>query len=295
MINNSNILAVFSIKLIKVYYFIAMIFFIVNFSIAQERDLKEPISIPAEQIIVADSTQMDSLTPDTTVKKEKFKLESKIVYDADIVSLSRSKNKIYLSGNAKVKYENMTLTAAKIVVDQNENFLFAEGIVDTVDSLGNPIYKDTPVFTEQGEEPMYGNTLQYDFKTKRGKIVYGKTQMSPGYYRGQDIYKISEKTLLVSDGYFTSCEYIDNPHFYFRSDKMRVVVKDKVVAKPVYFYIADVPLGVIPFGVFPNKKGRRSGILIPSYGESAYGGRFLKNIGYYWAPNDYIDATFLTK
>lgn len=266
----------------------------INLSIGQNSKLNIPPAIMPIDSTITDTVQLDSAAIDSTPKNEKFKLKSKIIYNADIVSLSRSKNKIYLFGNAQVKYEKVTLTAAKIVVDQNENVLFAEGVIDTVDSLGNPIYKDTPVFTEQGEEPMYGNTLRYDFKTKRGKIFYGKTQMSPGYYRGQDIFKISEKTLLVRDGYFTSCEYIDNPHFYFRSDEMRVHVKDKVVAKPVYFYIADVPLAVIPFGVFPNKKGRRSGILIPSYGESTFGGRFLKDIGYYWAPNDYVDATFLT-
>ena len=275
-------------------YTLIILILMVNFSFAQENDLNDSISIAPTEKGLTDSTQLDSAITDTTVKKEKFILESKIVYNANIVSLSRSKNKIYLYGNAKVTYENMTLNAAKIIVDQNENFLFAEGVIDTVDSLGNPIYKDTPVFTEQGEEPMYGNTLRYDFKTKRGKIVYGKTQMSPGYYRGQDIFKISENTMLVRDGYFTSCEYIDNPHYYFRSDEMRVLVKDKVVAKPVYFYIADVPLAVIPFAVFPNKRGRRSGILIPSYGESSFGGRFLKDIGYYWAPNDFVDATFLT-
>jgi len=203
-------------------------------------------------------------------------------------------NKIYLEGKAKIIYQNMTLEAEKILIDQKNNYLYAEGIIDTVDSLGNPVYKGTPIFTERGEEPIYGNSISYNFKTKRGKVEYGKTKMPPGYYKGEDIYKISEETMLVSDGYFTSCEYIDKPHFYFRSDKMRVKVKDKVVAKPVYFYIADVPLFVIPFGVFPNKRGRQSGILVPSYGESGYGGRFLKNMGYYWAPNDFIDGTFIT-
>lgn len=263
----------------------------INAQIVEEDDL---FTTPDSVSIITDSTSTDSLASDSTKASDDFMLESKIVYDADIVSLSKTKNKIYLFGNANITYENMTLSAAKIVIDQNDNYLFAEGIIDTVDSLGNPIFKDTPVFTERGEEPMYGNNLRYDFETKRGKIVYGKTQMSPGYYKGEDIFKISKNTMLVRDGYFTSCEYIDNPHFYFRSDKMRVMVKDKIVAKPVYFYIADVPLAVIPFGVFPNKKGRRSGIIIPSYGESAYGGRFLKDIGYYWAPNDYFDATLLT-
>ena len=250
----------------------------------------------ATSALFSDSSGVDSVKTDSlpTASSSAPKMEGPIPYSADIVSVSRKGNKIYLEGNAKVAYQTMTLEAAKIVIDQNNHQLFAEGIVDTVDSLGNPVYSGVPVFTERGEEPMRGNTLQYDFETKRGKIGYGKTRMPPGYYKGERIYKISEKTLLIEDGYFTSCEYIDEPHFYFRSPKMRVQVKEKVVARPVYLYIADVPVAVIPFGIFPNKKGRHSGILIPSYGESSYGGRFLKNMGYYWAPNDYLDGTFTT-
>jgi lipopolysaccharide assembly outer membrane protein LptD (OstA) len=239
-------------------------------------------------IAVADTAVSDSAI---TVKTSSSKLESSIYYWADKVNVSTLHNKIFLEGRAKIVYENMTLLADKITINQDSSSLFAEGIMDTVDSLGNPVYKSIPVFTEKGEEPIYGNNLEYNFKTKRGKVISGKTQMPPGFYKGEDIHKISKNTMLVRDGYFTSCEYIDHPHFYFRSDRMRVVVKDKIIAKPVYFYIADVPLFVIPFGVFPNKRGRHSGLIIPSYGESRYGGRFLKNLGYYWAPNDYFDAT----
>jgi len=242
-----------------------------------------------------DSVNLDTVQSDSIeMEKKSAQLEGPIKYYADTVRVSRGNNNIYLEGNAKVAYQNMTLEAAKILIDQDNRILFAEGVSDTTDSLGNPIYTGTPVFNESGREPMTGNTLTYNFYTKRGKISYGKTKMPPGFYRGENVHKISKNTLLVEDGYFTSCEYIDEPHFYFRSDRMRVEVQEKVVARPVYLYIADVPLFVLPFGVFPNKKGRHSGLMIPTYGESAYGGRFLKGIGYYWAPNDYIDATFAT-
>ncbi len=219
-------------------------------------------------------------------------LDAPIYYWSDKGGFNRVGNKIFLSGNARIEYQNMTLKAARIMIDQEKNYLYAEGVADSTDSLGNPVLRGAPVFTEKGQEPIEGNSLSYDFGTKRGKIIYGKTEMPPGYYKGERINKISKNTLLVEDGYFTSCEYIDNPHFYFRSDNMRVSVDDQVVARPVYFYIADIPLMVIPFGVFPNKGGRHSGLLVPAYGESGYGGRFLRNLGYYWAPNDYLDGTF---
>ena len=281
------------------FFLIVIVTSLPVFSVAQISDsLKSGVSLSGDRLSVVtslDSTKLDSVQSDSIDSEKKTaQLEGPIKYQADSVQVSRNKNNIYLEGNAKVFYQNMTLEAAKILIDQNDHTLFAEGVSDTTDSLGNPIYTGTPVFTESGQEPMRGSTLLYNFYTKRGKISNGKTQMPPGFYRGENVHKISKNTLLIEDGYFTSCEYIDEPHFYFRSNKMRVEVEEKVVARPVYLYIADVPLFVLPFGVFPNKKGRHSGLLIPSYGESAYGGRFLKGIGYYWAPNDYIDATFAT-
>jgi len=218
-------------------------------------------------------------------------LEGPVQYWAEEIRLDETGNEIYLSGNAKFIYQDMTLEAAKIRLNQDEKMLYAEGLPDTVLADGTLLYRNIPKFSETGEEPMFGNFIEYNFETKRGRIRVGKTEMDPGYYKGERIHKIADKTLLVKTGYFTSCEYIDQPHFYFKSDQMRVQMSDKVVAKPITFYIADIPLGIVPFGIFPNKTGRQSGILVPKYGESRIGGRFLRGIGYYWAPGDYYDAT----
>ena len=42
----------------------------------------------------------------------------------------------------------------------------------------------------------------------------------------------------------------------------------------------------------PNKKGATSGIIIPEQGEEVNRGFFLRNGGYYWAVNDYMDILF---
>ncbi|MBN2424178.1 MAG: LPS-assembly protein LptD [Calditrichaceae bacterium] len=247
-------------------------------------------------VMTADSMivlPQDSLEADSTVKKKSADIESPIKYWAKKIDLSASGNIINLNGDAKIAYQDMTLTAAHIKINRRTNTLFAEGRPDSITSDGDTVLTKTPVFTEEGEEPMYGDFIEYNFKTKRGKISGGKTEMDPGYYKGENIHKIGDSTLLVQTGYFTSCEHIDNPHYYFRSSRMRVIVKDKVIAEPVYLYIADVPVGWFPFAIFPNKKGRRSGILIPTYGESSVGGRYLRGMGYYWAPSDYFDADFM--
>ena len=111
--------------------------------------------------------------------------------------------------------------------------------------------------------------------------------MQDSYYSGRSIKKLGDNVLLVSDGRFTSCDLPD-PHYSFGSPEMKVFVGDEVVARPVVFYVEDVPVFAIPFGVFPVQRGRRSGLIAPVFGQNNRG-RYLRNLGYYWAINDYLD------
>ena len=232
--------------------------------------------------------------PDSTAVAKKGQLEGPIKYQAERIHLSDGGNRILLLDNARLEYLDMTLTADYVLINQRDKTLFAKGLPDSVDKQGQPVVRGTPVFTQKGQEPLYGDSLVYNFETQRGRVFMGKTKMEPGFYRGTKINRIADSTLLIKDGIFTSCEYIDHPHYYFQSKRIRMKMNDKVIAKPIVFYIADVPLMWLPFGIFPNKGRRHSGIVIPKYGESTVGGRFLRGMGYYWAPNDYFDATFLT-
>lgn len=241
-----------------------------------------------------DSVTVDTVQAESRPVPPKSGLDGPIRYWAENISLQNNGNDIILQGQAKMIYQDMTLTAWEIRINREKNTLYARGRADSVDAAGNPVYSSQPIFDEKGQEPMSGDFLEYNFNTRRGKVTMGKTQMDPGYYKGENINKIGEKTLLVRTGYFTSCEDIDDPHYYFKSERMRVKIRDKVIAEPIVFYIADVPLFWLPFGIFPNKRGRHSGIVIPKYGENRVGGRFLRDMGYYWAPNDYFDASLLT-
>jgi hypothetical protein len=70
-----------------------------------------------------------------------------------------------------------------------------------------------------------------------------------------------------------------------------------LVARPVVLYVRDVPILWLPFIFQDMRPGRHSGILIPQFGfndlvrpNRSYN-RQIRNIGYYWAPNDYVDLT----
>ena len=112
-----------------------------------------------------------------------------------------------------------------------------------------------------------------------------------GYYLGQSVKRIGPQIINLSHGYFTTCDNKEHPHYHFQSRRIKLIVNDKVIAKPVVLYFGNVPLAALPFAVFPTKKGRHSGLIIPTYGESASEGRFIRGLGYYWAPNDYFDSS----
>ena len=261
------------------------VFLFVLFAAVQSQQ-SDTLSAPGD-------TLQTAATDSLAAEKEKGDLEGPIRYWADHIKLKNNGDYILLKGKAKLVYQNMTLTAAIIEIDRTKSTLYARGAADSLDADSNLVFRDTPVFVEKGDEPIRGDFIEYNFKTRRGKIKGGKTEMEPGYYKGQEVVKIGRNTMLVNTGYFTSCEYIDDPHYYFKSTRMRVKIKDQIIAEPIYFYIADVPLFWLPLGIFPNKKGRHSGLVVPSFGESRVGGRYLRGMGYYWAPNDYFDAEFL--
>ena len=247
---------------------------------------------PQEETSTSSDTSNQVISPDSTLEK-KSELEGPVKYTAESISFSVNGKQTFLKRNVRIEYQTMQLEAGQVHIDWEKNLMRATGIVDTTDSLGNQIYSQLPVFQESGNEPIHGKELEYNFKTQRGKVRRGRTSMPPGYYEGEIIKKVGKKTLLVKNGYFTSCDSIENPHFYYKSYQMRIITGKRAMAKPIIMYIADVPILGIPFGVFPMERGRRSGIIIPKFTNSSYGGNSLRDFGYYWAASDYWDATLL--
>ena len=225
-------------------------------------------------------------------------LDTTLFYDARIIDTEIDSNRYFLMGDAVVKYQRMTLTAEKIIVDQKNEILIAEGVPDTSwvfneDSTEKKMevnYKGTPSFSE-GSEQLGGFKMIYNYRTQKGRIIRGRTDYESGKYYGEQIKKVEGKTYNVTNGRFTTCDNPDHPHFWFTARRMKIVQNKEIVGKPVVAYISGIPVAILPFVFFPNKGGRHSGILIPRYGESQQEGRYLQGMGYYWAPSDYFDVT----
>lgn len=239
------------------------------------------------------ATMLDTLLRDSLFKKNDTivkevspnAVDEPINYHAsDSIRFEVASQKVYLYGNAYIKYKDIELKAAFIVLSLGEDVVYAKGVKD---STGREVGK--PQFKQTGQE-FDAVEMTYNFKTKKGLIRQIITKPEDGTILLSDrAKKFEDDIICIEHGKFSTC-VLENPHFYIALTKAKVIPDKKIISGPAYLVIADIPMPLgIPFGFFPNKKGTQSGVLIPEYGEEQNRGFFLRNGGYYFAINDYVD------
>ena len=216
--------------------------------------------------------------------KKKSDLESKIVYKAnDSIRFEVKDHKVYLYGNAEVTYNDINLKAAFIELDFTKDLVHATYLLDSTNKeIG------VPIFT-QGAETFKAKDLIYNFQTKRGLIKKIYSKEGDGFIQGNTVKKEVDNVIMIKNGAYTTCN-LEHPHFELKFGKAKVIPNDKIITGPAYLTVEDLPTPLaVPFGFFPNVKGQKDGILIPSYGNTQTRGYFLTNGGYYWGFNDKAD------
>ncbi len=223
-----------------------------------------------------------TFTPDSANRN----VESAIDYESQLIVYDLKDEMTDLQEQAIIRYGDMRLEAGFINVDWSSNLVTALP-EPPADTTLTPIQ---PTLFERGHEPMEGDELVYNLKTRHGKITHGKTKADDGFYYGNEIRNQDESTFYIQKSRFTTCD-LDRPHFHFESNRMKIVNDDKVVAKPIVLYLQGIPVMGLPFGIFPHRSGgRHSGWIMPGYGQSRSRGQFINGLGYYWAPSDYWDS-----
>ena len=242
------------------------------------------IEIPAKNLFfIVDNFPPDSSKViDTTISKSAIK--STINYFArDSIPIDLKNNTLTLYGDAWVTYDKIRLDAAIIKIDWRKQLLYADGILDKKTNK----YIGEPKMTDHGQE-YRSHAIIYNFKTRRAKISGLITKEGEGFIHGESVKKDSQDNVYASHAKYTTCD-LDKPHFYIYSSKVEIL-KDKIISGPAYMVVEGIPIPIaVPFGFFPKKNTRSSGIILPVYGESNGRGFFLKGIGYYFGVNDYFD------
>ena len=229
---------------------------------------------------------VDSVMTDTVQAPppKKSPLEDVVKYTANDSIVFLSNNQAYMYGQGVVTYQDIELDADEIRMNMDSSTVFAIGRPDTAGEIvGNPIFKD-----KSGEYE--SATMKYNFKSQKGYITNIITQQGEGYLTGGSTKKNKEGDFYLKDGKYTTCDDHECPHFYLQLTKAKMRPKKNIVTGPAYLVLAGVPLPLaIPFGFFPFTEKYSSGIIMPTFGDEMARGFYLRDGGYYFAINDYID------
>ncbi|MCB9505659.1 MAG: twin-arginine translocase subunit TatC [Gemmatimonadales bacterium] len=205
-------------------------------------------------------------------------------YLGDSARLVADSETVILGGRAATSRDGTVMEAERIVYDNPGCLLLA---------TGEPrLFEDAKIAV--------GRTLRFDTCVNRGVFDEAFTTFdelgSNWFVRGNLAVDSSASRLYAAGGEFTSCD-LPEAHYHFQAGEVKWVSNSYLVARPAVLYVRDVPIAWLPFLFQDTKPGRRSGILIPQFGFNdivrptrGYN-RQVTNVGYYWAPNDYIDAT----
>ena len=235
----------------------------------------------------ADTTSKQAIT-DTLSVGEEGDVETTVVYSAkDSIRFHLPSRTLYLFGEAKIEYGDINLEAGLVNISLRTNTLEA---YSTFDSLGQRL--EVPVFKDKSES-FQADTIVYNFKTNKGLVRGVVTEQEGGLVRSELTKKMPDGTLYNARARYTTCD-LEHPHFAIRASKLKMKPNKYVVSGPFNLEINEIPTPIgFPFGVFPMPEKRTSGLIVPAYGESTDRGYFLRDGGYYWAINDYMDLSLM--
>lgn len=233
-----------------------------------------------------DSTAIDTTAADSAKRKPgidapvDYECTDSLVYDAET-------RLVHLYGKAQVKYMDMTLNAAKITMNMDSSMVRAAGERDTAGIL-----QDKPVYS-QGSDNYHSELMAFNFKTKKGYITNVETTQGDGFMQSQHSKRAADGTLYLEHAKYTTCD-AKHPHFYIALSRAKVRPGKESVFALAYPVVADVPLPLaVPYGFLPFNKKYSSGFIMPSYGDETSRGFYLRDGGYYFAINDYMDIKAL--
>lgn len=257
--------------------------------------VKDSVIVSADSILKPKATTnalqkvKDTVVTDSIPAKKEF-LTDIVTYTAsDYTSFNRKEQKLYLYNLAEIDYGDINIKAGQITVDYSKNEVYARGILD---SLG--VYTQAPVFEQKGSSKVEPDSILFNTKSEKALIYNSKTEQGEGTVIANITKKENDSVFFIKDAIYTTAKDLEDPEYYIKLRKAKIVPGKKIVTGLANLFIYDVPTPIgLPFGFFPQTDKQTSGVLLPSFGEQNERGYFLQNGGYYFAINDHVDLAIL--
>jgi len=195
----------------------------------------------------------------------------------------------YLYGKARVVYGDMSLDADYIRIDENKHLIFASGRIDpkTHRYVNRPIAK-----MGKNDKPITCDSLLFDYVAKRPHAWNAASEQDGNFISGGQAKGLKNNEVAYQNALFSTCD-LPYPYTHFGIVITKgIAEKKRIISSLFYLEIEGVPLPIgLPFGFFPKPDSRSSGFILPTFGEDNKLGFYLRNFGYYFGINDYVDVT----
>lgn len=168
---------------------------------------------------------------------------------ADTLTYEKGSNSYKAQGNVQLEWDDATLFADSALLLQTDNTAEAQG----------------RVLLRRGGDILHAQHLTLNLESEKGAITDGYLFMKQGNFhlRGEKMEKVGDEDYHIENGSFTVCDGAV-PSWKFSAHELDVILGEYATGKNVLFYIKDVPVLYLPYMIFPLKRERQSGLLIPS-------------------------------
>jgi LPS-assembly protein len=198
---------------------------------------------------------------------------------ADSLSFGSGGTQIEAKGSVEIKRQPTTIKADEVRINRGTNEMEAKGQV----SLDDPNWK-----VKSAE------SMQFNLETETGELQKGEMFIEQNHVSisGQKLQKFGGQTYHIDQGFFTTCMCESGPTpWRISADEVDLTLEGTGIIRHGYFYIYDVPVLYIPYGIIPLQTERQTGFLFPEFGQSNTDG-FRYQQPFFWAISKSTDATF---
>jgi LPS-assembly protein len=195
---------------------------------------------------------------------------------ADSLSFDENDGVAVAEGNVELSLGTRTMRADRIRYDSRTG---------EADLTGRVQYKDA-------DEEFAFDRITINLDTETGVLYNGSIRISTNNYLivSERISKTGKQSFTIDKGSLTTCPCDPEPDWKFEFGHTRAVLDGYAFARDITFRIRGVPVLWLPYGAFPVKLRRQSGLLLPNFSTGKTKG-YTFSLPYYWAINRWSDAT----
>lgn len=243
-------------------------------------------SLPAFAQIGSGDTAAGTNRPLKLAPDSPYRDPDLIYLEANSLKNDEKANILTVSGEVEGRYQDRTLRAETVVYDLNTGEIVATGNVVLLDATGSTQYADK---LELSDELEAGTATNYTGRIEGGGVVGARF-----------VNRNTKEEFEFYNAYYTACQLcresdgnVKTPSWRLRAKRVRQDKDTRTIRyNDAVLELLGVPVFYTPYFAHPDPSAERaSGLLTPYVGLASDKG-FTLEAPYYWAIDDYTEATF---